>query len=415
MKNRFLVVALATLFLAGFLVGCGSHTEKLNRLGKSSSKTGMKYTKSSKQAKKGGFGPVAYKEKAPAPGLVLIPGGTFLMGGGEKDIEFNMDNRQRQVTVQSFYLDVTEISNVDWKEFLFYVANPQQAVDPKSKNPTNLGSDGFELDLKVDELYPDTTVWLRDLAFNDPISEEYFNHPAFNNYPVVGINWHQANEYCKWRTEMVNHELLMGDEDAVLYPAYRLPTEAEWEYAARGLLESEIYAWEGKSLRNRKGEFRANFKRGRGDYAGWRGSDGKHMTDHYMITAPVMEFYPNDFGLYNMSGNVAEWTQDTYRILALEDNNDFNPFRRKGKTEIRPDDWLDDISYKRKESLLFNPDDFTPGNDAFDNIKVYRGGSWADIAYYLSPGSRRYFNADSSAATIGFRCAMIRVGSPEKW
>jgi gliding motility-associated lipoprotein GldJ len=183
------------------------------------------------------------------------------------------------------------------------------------------------------------------------------------------------------------------------------------------LLESEVYAWEGKSLRNQKGQFMANFKRGRGDYAGWRGGDGKHMSDGYMITAPIYEFAPNDFGLYNMSGNVAEWTLDTYRTLSYEDVDDLNPYRRKGKTEIRPDNWLDDISYKEKESLLFNPSQ-QPGqssttNTPFDNVKVYRGGSWADLAYYLSPGSRRFFNADSSSATIGFRCAMIRVGSPD--
>jgi sulfatase modifying factor 1 len=394
MKNRILVTALAAIFLAGMLSSCSSHKDKINRVGKSSSKTGMKFGKNDY------FEPIKYKEKDPAPGLVLIPGGTFVMGGGEKDIEHSMDNRQRQVTVQSFYLDITEVANVEWKEFLNFVLKGQDEDFPETK---------------YDELYPDSTVWLRDLAFNDPIAEEYFNHPAFYMYPVVGVDWHQANEYCKWRTKLVNNQLLEKDEDAVLYPSYRLPTEAEWEYAARGLLESEIYAWEGKSLRNRKGQFRANFKRGRGDYAGWRGGDGKHMTDGYMITAPVMEFYPNDFGLYNMSGNVAEWTQDTYRILALEDVNDFNPFRRKGKTEIRPDDWLDDVSYKQKESLIFHPTSNAAfvNNEPIDNVKVYRGGSWADIAYYLSPGSRRFFNADSSSARIGFRCAMIRVGSPD--
>ncbi|MEZ4688066.1 MAG: SUMF1/EgtB/PvdO family nonheme iron enzyme [Bacteroidia bacterium] len=136
------------------------------------------------------------------------------------------------------------------------------------------------------------------------------------------------------------------------------------------------------------------------------------------MTAPVGWFYPNDFGLYNMSGNVAEWTMDTYRVLAYEDVEDFNPYRRQGKTEIRPDDWLDDVSYKQKESLLFNPGgSFNPDPNPsvgaeYDNVKVYRGGSWADVAYYLSPGSRRYFNADSSSATIGFRCAMIKVGTP---
>lgn len=386
--KRSLTFMLCTMLAFGLMLSC-NHKKKINQVGKRSSKTGIKYSEDT-------YKPPKYKEPDPAPGLVLIPGGTFMMGGGEKDIEFSMDNRQRQVTVQSFYMDETEVANVDWKEFLADV----------------LRSDGG--DTRHEELYPDTNVWRRDLAFNDPYAETYFSHPSFDMYPVVGVSWHQANEYCEWRTEKVNEVLTERDENAITYPAYRLPTEAEWEYAARGLQESEIYAWEGKSLRNRKGKFRANFKRGRGDYAGWRGGDGHHFTDGYMITAPVREFWPNDFGLYNMSGNVAEWTQDNYRVLAFEDVEDFNPYRRKGQTEIQPDDWLDDVSYKPKESLLFNPDPNAPvSNGGFDNVKVYRGGSWSDIAYYLSPGVRRFFNADSASATIGFRCAMIRVGSPD--
>ncbi|MDX1905830.1 MAG: SUMF1/EgtB/PvdO family nonheme iron enzyme [Bacteroidia bacterium] len=391
MKRKAFAYAFTALVAASLMTGCTSHKDKINKVGSVSSKTGRKYSEETYQPKK-------FRDQDIAPGLVLIPGGTFLMGGGEKDIEFNNDNRQRQVTVQSFYMDETEIANVDWKEFLADV--------------TRNGNEGG---LRAVDLLPDTNVWRRDLAFNDPYYETYYNHPSFNMYPVVGINWHQANEYCKWRTKKVNEDLTEREgEEAVLYPSYRLPTEAEWEYAARGLQESEIYAWEGKSLRDRRGQFRANFKRGRGDYAGWRGGDGHHMTDAYMITAPIKEFFPNDFGLYNMSGNVAEWTQDNYRILAYEDVEDFNPYRRKGKTEIRPDDWLDDTDYKPLESLLYNPDPNAPvGNDGFDNVKVYRGGSWADIAYYLSPGVRRYYNADSSSAMIGFRCAMIRVGSPD--
>lgn len=399
MKSRSLIFALALLLAGGFFAGCNGQKSKINKMTKRDTKTGVKYSEES-------FKPKKFKESEPAEGLVLIPGGTFLMGGGEKDIENTMNNRQRQVTVQSFYLDEMEVSNLNWKHFLKGVLNG------------DLNDEGGKAeDQRYEELLPDTMVWLRDLAFNEPLMENYFSHPAFYLYPVVGVDWHQANEYCKWRTKTVNGyvEEKEGD-DAVLFPSYRLPTEAEWEYAARGLLESEIYAWEGKSLRDRKGRFRANFKRGRGDYAGWRGGDGKNMTDGYMTPAPVYEFWPNDFGLYNMSGNVSEWTQDAYRVLAFEDVDDFNPYRRKGKTEIRPDQWLDDVAYKPKESLLFNPDSspLAPdGGDIYDNVKVYRGGSWYDIAYYLSPGSRRSFNADSSSATIGFRCAMIKVGSPD--
>ena len=390
MKRRSLFYLMALLFVSAFY-GCGGGGN-INFVGKESGKTGLKYNED------GGFQVTNFKGMDPAPGMVFIQGGTFIMGGGEKDIEHSMDNRERQVTVHSFYIDETEVANVDWKEFLFYI----------------LRDSGEAM---FNKLYPDTTVWLRDLAFNDPYSQYYYGHDAFNTYPVVGVNWHQANEYCKWRTSIVNQTLLQDDPEAVLYPAFRLPTEAEWEYAARGLLEQENYPWEGKSLRDAKGRFRANFKRGRGDYAGWAGGDGRHFTDGYMITAPVKSFYPNDFGLYNMAGNVCEWTMDTYRVLNYEDVEDLNPNRRKGLTEIRPDPWLHDITYNSPDgtggaSLLWNPDPNVPNNNEFDNIKVYRGGSWADVAYFLTPGSRRFYNADSSSAMIGFRSAMIRLGSP---
>lgn len=390
--RRILFYTLTVVCLVGVLSGCSNKKAKINRVGKNSSKTGISYG-SKKETDK--FAPIDYKEEPPAPGLTLIQGGTFIMGGGEKDILHAMDNRERQVSVQTFYMDVMEVSNVDWKEFLYYIQNE-------------------EGEFKVNELYPDTNVWRRDLAYNDPIAETYYAHPAFNMYPLVGITWHQANEYCKWRTKKVNDTKLEEDEEAVMYPSYRLPTEAEWEYAARGLQEGEIYSWAGKSLRNKKGEMKANFKRGRGDYAGWAGGDGHHLTDGYMITAPVAEFWPNDFGLYNMSGNVAEWTQDAYRLLSLEDVEDLNPYRKKGKTTLRPDQWLDDDAYSPGNSLLYYPSakDSVGTGTPYDNAKVYRGGSWADIAYYLTPGSRRYMKADSASATVGFRCAMIKVGSP---
>lgn len=385
MKRKSLIILLSAI-VSMVMVGCGGKNKDINFVGKTSTKTGVKYNED------GGFEVKNFKGMDPAPGMIFVQGGTFIMGGGEKDIEFSMNNRERQVTVHSFYIDQTEVANVDWKEFLFYIM--------KDSGET-----------KYQQLYPDTTVWLRDLAFNDPYAQYYYSHIAFNTYPVVGVNWHQVNEYCAWRTTFVNNRLLEDDPEAVLYPAYRLPTEAEWEYAARGLLEQENYPWEGKSLRDEKGQFRANFKRGRGDYAGWAGGNGHHYTDGYMICAPVLAFYPNDFGLFNMAGNVAEWTFDTYRVLNFEDVEDLNPNRRKGGTEIRPDRLLDDNSYNGKNSLIYNPDNLNP-NSELDNVKVYRGGSWADIAYFLTPGSRRFYNADSSSAMIGFRCAMIKLGSP---
>ena len=387
-----------TLFITliiGLLVSCGK--EDIHTPGKRSESTGLRYNE------EGGFEVKIYKGMEPAPGLVFIEGGTFIMGGTEQNIEVynsGWDNKQRQVTVASFFMDQTERKNIDWKEFLFYI----------------LRDSSEELYKK---LLPDTTVWYRELAYNDPYVQYYFQHEAFHEYPVVGVSWHQVNDFCRWRTQVINAKLLEEDPEAILYPAYRLPTEAEWEYAARGLLEQELYPWQGKSLRDSEGKFRANFKRGRGDYAGRSNKGGSSdmvegLNDAYMIPAPVKAFMPNDFGLYNMAGNVAEWTLDTYRVLAFEDVDDFNPYRRKGRVTHPFDDQItSDFTYDKERSLLYNPDPNAPvTNDEFDNVKVYRGGSWADVAYGITCGTRRFLNADSSKATIGFRCAMIKVGDP---
>lgn len=393
MKKSLRLFPLLGLLITGLLTSCGG--EDIYFPGKGSSKTGEKYA-----YKEGaeGFPVKEFKGMATAPGLVFVVGGTYFMGGGEKDIEYNFDNRKKQVTVSSFYMDETEISNLDYKEFLYYI----------------LQDSG---EFMYQQLYPDTTVWLRDFTYNDPMFEYYFSHIAFNTYPVVGITWHKANAYCQWRTAFVNNKLLEKDPEAILFPRYRLPTEAEWEYAARGLLEQENYTWEGKSLRTPYGDFKSNFKRGRGDYAGWAGGtsgkDLRYFTDGHFYMGPVKGFYPNDFGLFNMAGNVSEWCEDTYRKLSYEDEDDLNPIRRFGKSKIRPDKLLDDSGYRDKFSLLFNPDpNARPGSENDDNIKVYRGGSWFDVAYFLTAGSRRFMHADTSSNTVGFRCVMTRLGSP---
>ncbi len=398
MKLRTL--SLTLLATAVVLHGCSlfGGGNSLDRVGKSDSKTGAVWGE-----EESGYTPVDYSTRAAAPGLVFIEGGTFIMGGGEQDIAFAYDNRERQVTVNSFYIDETEVENVSYKFFLY-----------------NIQKDSG--DAKFEAMYPDTTVWFKELAYNDPYVNYYFQHPGFNMYPVVGVDWHQANEYCKWRSSYVNKLLREKEEEldpSGLYPSYRLPSEAEWEYAARGGLEQQLYPWEGKSLRwtygKEQGMFRANLKRGRGDYGGKSNKGASNLVeglnDGYFIPGPVKSFYPNDFGIYNMAGNVAEWVFDTYRVLSYEDVEDLNPGRRRGRTS---DNFTEDDNYNEGRSLLFNPDNQAgAGNSQFDNVKVYRGGSWADIAYYLTTGSRRFYDSDSSTATIGFRCAMIRVGSPK--
>lgn len=376
------------------LTSCSKGHPTSENPGPASTATGLAYNEDE------GFQVNEFRGQPEGPNLVFIQGGRTTLGSSEQDLLNTRDNIERTVTVASFYMDETEVANIHWLEYLYYV----------------------KLD-SSNEFYqsalPDTTVWQEDLAFNDSYVDHYLRYPGFRYYPVVGVSWIQANDYCKWRTSVVNMKLAEDAgleempaeqggriplETGVVLPDYRLPTEAEWEYAAQALVGTQwldenqthkrIYPWDGHALRNPYGKemgyFLANFKRGRGDYAGIAGK----LNDGAMITAYVYEYPPNDFGLYNMAGNVNEWVQDVYRPLSFQDFDDLNPIRRDGTIDEALD--YDTQNYN---SLITN------------NVRVFKGGSWKDVAYWMSPGTRRYLEEDSSTATIGFRCAMIRAGS----
>ena len=405
------------------LYACGgSQTPTASSPGRYSTATGLEYNSDEERA----FEVRDYRGQPEGPNLVFIEGGRTVLGSFEEDITFSRDNIERTVTVASFYMDETEVANIHWLEYLHYVR-----LDSPSPNDDN-GAYRRAL--------PDTTVWVRDLAFNDPYKDHYFRYPGFRYYPVVGISWRQAVDYCRWRTSVVNQKLyeesdeyeqqeaeVQGGriplESGVVLPDYRLPTEAEWEYAAQALIGTQwldenqthkrIYPWDGHALRNPYGKemgyFLANFKRGRGDYAGIAGK----LNDGAMITAYIYEYPPNDYGLYNMAGNVNEWVLDVYRPLSFQDVEDLNPIRRspydEGVSNIANigdsqesygvPAGIDPLDHQLNQSLIH------------DRTRVYKGGSWADIAYWLSPGTRRFLSEDSCSATIGFRCAMIRAGS----
>lgn len=218
-------------------------------------------------------------------------------------------------------------------------------------------------------VYPDTLVWIRDYTFsyNEPLTEKYFSHVAYDDYPVVGVTWAQAKAFCNWRTKQFNTYQEMLKISGVM--DYRLPTEVEWEYAARGGHQMTLYPWGSYYTRNQEGSFIANFKPLRGNYV----ADNRHNA----TTHKVGNYMPNSYGLYDMSGNVAEWTSNAYDESAYEIMSDFSPdYQYNAKTEDQP-------ALKRK---------------------VIRGGSWKDIAWYIQVSTRSFEYQDTAKSYIGFRC-----------
>lgn len=497
MKVKNLAILLSSLVL---LAACN----KKNKAGKSEA-TGWNYN----DKNMGGYQVAKSKEQASGPGLVFVQGGTFTMGQTDEDVMGDWNNVPVRKSVPSFYMDRTEVSNLHYREYIYWLNRIFDATDPQQKKI-------------IDAAMPDTLVWRDELSYNEPYVEYYFRHPGFNNYPVVGVTWKQAHDFCLWRSDRVNEGILMqkgyinqkqsiqgqqGEnnftsksylldlyqtapgktatskknplktaqgtprtkvtfEDGIMLPNYRLPMEAEWEYAAYGLINQnprisakegkrgeelhqnkQVYPWSHNvnGLRDTRhgswqGQFLANFKRGSGDNAGAAGG----LNDRAFYTAEVKSFYPNGFGLYNMAGNVSEWVADVYRPLTAMDAADQSPYRgnkfqtlyknandeaeldTNGSGRVRMRDVTDAESKNRRNyqrgNVINHLDGDTVSQATYgyglttlvsDKSRVYKGGSWNDRAYWLSPGTRRYLEEDQASATIGFRCAMDRMGSPE--
>jgi gliding motility-associated lipoprotein GldK len=223
-------------------------------------------------------------------------------------------------------------------------------------------------------VYPDTLSWIHDYtySFNDPMTEKYFWHPAYDNYPVVGVNWKQARAFCVWRTEFLNAHL-RSKKGEVELAEFRLPTEAEWEWAARGGYALNPFPWGGPYTRNEKGCFLANFKPERGNYIG----------DGGLRTVIAAHYPPNDWGLYDMAGNVAEWTNSAFDPSSYNFTWDMNP----------------NYTYTAKED-----------DPPVMKRKVIRGGSWKDIAYYLQVTTRTFEYQDTAKSYIGFRTIQPFLG-----
>ncbi len=565
---------LGAIAVASFLSSCDKER---------SGATGWAYN----DEKNGGFERQDYVDQETGPGLVLVEGGTFTMGRVEDDLNFAWDNIPRRVTVSSFYMDETEVTNQFWNDYLHWLKLVYADTYPEL----------------INRALPDTNIWREVTEYNEPQVDYYLRHPAYRDYPVVGVSWLQASEYCVWRTDRVNELILIreglmsynptgqaneehfttdsylsgqytGDaasgglkdynpkgtgnrlvtmSDGIILPRYRLPTEAEWEYAALGLIgnsfqelitDRRTYPWNGHYVRNDDnggrfyGTIRANFVRGAGDYMGVAG----YLNDNADITAPVYAYPPNDYGLYNMSGNVSEWVMDVYRPLSPEDKSEFRPFRgnvfktrvlnsdgsfadkqdkniydidgvayflknyqeqagarltqnsltlldqcnqkitaAQEKVNERKDDEAQDAmqeamdlvtdsedliaadlrdgmadyitsapgevkrrdvsveenidrrNYRKADyidyrdgdmnsSIYYDNADFEKDKNRMyewgastlinDRARVYKGGNWRDRAYYTIPGTRRFLDERRSMSTLGFRCAMDRLGSP---
>ena len=388
-------------------------------------------------------------------GMVYIPAGTFIMGQTDQDITSAQIAQNRQVTVQAFYMDATEISNSEYRQFVnwvrdsiaitylqdeqFYIQPKNQDIDAsttkyinwkkvgkgagiwgkkaKANNSAALQAmyyqgedrvfDRNEIDVRLLKynyaimqqrqaanfsgdptkkradfifrdtvaIYPDTLVWLKDFAYaqNEPLVEGYFSHPAFDNYPAVGLTWRQARAFTVWRTHLYEAESRRRGMSRLSRLPYSLPSEAEFEYAARGGRIGTDYPWGGPYIRNAKGCLMANFKPGRGNY----------IDDGGTFTVAVNSYFPNDFGLYNMAGNVAEWTSSAFAPSASSFVNDLNPT----------------FNYEAKAS-----------DPEVMKRKVIRGGSWKDIGYFLQNSSRTFEYQDTAKSYIGFRCVTAFPG-----
>ncbi|MGY5355110.1 T9SS ring complex lipoprotein PorK/GldK [Wenyingzhuangia sp. IMCC45467] len=412
-------------------------------------------------------------------GMVLVPGGSFTMGKTEENRWGGFEMPPRSVAVKEFFMDDTEITNSEYKEFVYWVrdsivrselanyAEGFSTLDDKSdfgigdykyldadatadpdkytpyqnymlktygtiqqnhkgtlplnwklplywradeypdegyaevmdqlylpqedvggmkvfditllkysyiantkQNKTNIAKKNnyAEVDINV---YPDTTVWAKDFEYshNDVMVDNYFWHAAFEAYPVVGVSWNQAKAFCNWRTKKKD-DFLRAIGSGVQVPDFRLPTEAEWEFAARGGIENGKFPWGGPYVTDRNGYYLANFKPKRNNFA----------ADGFTYTVEAKSFKANDYGLYNMAGNVSEWTSTAYNTTAAYITSSLN-------TDV------DDPSNKRK---------------------VIKGGSWKDIAYFLEVGTRDYEYADSTKSYIGFRTVQDYLGDA-KW
>ncbi len=366
-------------------------------------------------------------------GMVYVPSGTLHIGPSDQDATGTYTQRPKSISIQGFYMDDTEITNNEYRQFVYWVRDSlahtyldhyvedeesgedridwEYEIDWEDETLEDLyyqGEDRFggkrEMDVrklvfeykwydwkaaahdkgrsarnkfikknKVN-VYPDTLCWIRDFSYsyNEPMTRNYFWHPAFDDYPVVGVNWQMANAFTYWRTVLWN--MYQSDrEDGVNTEDFRLPFEHEWEYASRGGNDLAPYPWGGMYLRNSKGCLLANFKPGRGNYP----------EDGGLYTVKADAYFPNDYGLYNMAGNVSEWTSTAYYENAYAFLHDLNP----------------DIRYDAKE-------DDTEANKR----KVIRGGSWKDIGFFLQTGTRHWEYQDTTKSYVGFRCALTFLG-----